>query len=159
MHYTPERYAVNRDQWTVPRLSIMFIYNGSRSKLIQWIRMILSGDKLTKKIQNKSCFLFVINLITSSKKMYRIGRSLKMYETMHYCPRSTYTLRIMSLSFLCFKLLSGQRFYTQCHCDLDIWPTDPQIIDERPYRGHDKLRRHNIIRPKKCLRAYTMRHA
>jgi len=27
--------------------AIMIIYNGSWSKLIQWIRVILSGDKLT----------------------------------------------------------------------------------------------------------------
>jgi len=34
-------------QWTVPQLSTMIIYNGSWLKLIQWIKVILSGDKLT----------------------------------------------------------------------------------------------------------------
>ena len=34
-------------KWTVPQLSIMIIYNSTRSILIQWIRDILSGDNLT----------------------------------------------------------------------------------------------------------------
>ena len=35
------------DQWTVPQLSIMIIYNSAWSILIQWIRDILSGNNLT----------------------------------------------------------------------------------------------------------------
>ena len=34
-------------EWTVPQLLIMIIYNCTWSILIQWIRDILSGDKLT----------------------------------------------------------------------------------------------------------------
>jgi len=37
----------NNMQWTVPQLSIMIIYNGSWSNLIQWITVIISGGKLT----------------------------------------------------------------------------------------------------------------
>ena len=36
--------------WTVPQLLIMIIYTGIRQILIQWIRDILSGDKLTYNI-------------------------------------------------------------------------------------------------------------
>ena len=35
------------DQWTVPHLSIIIIFNSSWSILIQWIRDILVGDNLT----------------------------------------------------------------------------------------------------------------
>jgi len=58
-------------QWTVPQLSIMVIYNGSWSKLIQWIMVMLPGDNLTYKLQKKPYFLFVMKLITRSKKIYQ----------------------------------------------------------------------------------------
>jgi len=35
------------EEWTVPQLSIMIIYNSTWSILIQLIRIILSGDNLT----------------------------------------------------------------------------------------------------------------
>ena len=70
-------------QWTVPQLSIMIIYNCSWSVLIQQIRIMLSADNLTQKIQKKAYFLFVINLITRSKKICRLGRSLKICGTIH----------------------------------------------------------------------------
>ena len=36
----------------------------------------MSGDQPTQKIPKKAYFLFVINLIKISKKIYHIGRSL-----------------------------------------------------------------------------------
>ena len=74
---------------TVPQPSIMIIYNSTWSVVILQIRIILSGDNLTllsgdnltQTIQKKAYFLFVINLITRSKKIYRIGRSLKICGT------------------------------------------------------------------------------
>jgi len=48
--------------------------------LIQKIRIILSADNLTYKIQKKAYFLFVIILLTRSKKICRLGRSLKCVE-------------------------------------------------------------------------------
>ena len=38
---------------------------------------------MTWKTQKKAYFLFVINLITRSKQIYRKGRSLKMCGTIH----------------------------------------------------------------------------
>jgi len=43
-------------QWTVPQLSIMIIYNSIWSILIQWITGILSGDNLNQKTQKKDPF-------------------------------------------------------------------------------------------------------
>jgi len=34
-------------EWTVPQLSVIIIFNRTLSILIQWIRVILSGDDLT----------------------------------------------------------------------------------------------------------------
>ena len=34
-------------EWTVPQLSIMIIDNSTWSVLIQWIKVVLSGDNLT----------------------------------------------------------------------------------------------------------------
>ena len=56
-------------EWTVPQLSVMIIYNCTWSILIQQIRITLLRDNLTQKTQNKDLF-------TRSKKIYRIGRSL-----------------------------------------------------------------------------------
>ena len=67
-----------------PQLSIMIIYNCTWSILIQQIRIILSADNLTQKIQKKAYFLFAINLITISKKMCRLGRSLTICGTIHW---------------------------------------------------------------------------
>ena len=67
-------------QWTVPQLSIMIIYNCTWSILIQQIRILLSADNLNQKIQKKAYFLFVINLITRSKQICRMGRSLKLWN-------------------------------------------------------------------------------
>ena len=69
--------------WTVPKLSIMIIYNCTWSILIQQIRIILSTDNMTQKIQKKAYFLFVINFITRSKKICRLGRSLKNCGTIY----------------------------------------------------------------------------
>ena len=78
------RYVVfSRSHWTVPQLSIMIIYNCTWSILIQSIRIILSSDNLIQKIQKKAYFQFVINLITRSKKICRMGRSLKNCGTIH----------------------------------------------------------------------------
>jgi len=44
------------NQRTVPQLSIMIIYNSTWSILIQWTRVILSGDNLTYKTQKKDPF-------------------------------------------------------------------------------------------------------
>ena len=41
------------------------------------------ADNLTYKIQKKAYFLFVINLITRSKKICCLGRSLKICETIN----------------------------------------------------------------------------
>ena len=71
-------------QWTVPQLSNLIIYNCTWSILIQQIRIILSADNLTQTIQKKAHFLFVINVITRSKKICRLGRSLKICGTIHY---------------------------------------------------------------------------
>jgi len=38
-------------QWKGPLMSILIIYNSTWSILIQWIRVILSGDNLTLQIQ------------------------------------------------------------------------------------------------------------
>ena len=73
------------------QLSIMVIYNSTWSKLIQWNTVILSGDDLTYKFQKKAYFLFVINLITRSKKIYRNRRSLKNGGTMHSKSMSKFT--------------------------------------------------------------------
>ena len=44
----PEHQLPSKTQeWTVPQLSIMIIYNSTWPILIQWIRDILSGDNLT----------------------------------------------------------------------------------------------------------------
>ena len=72
------------EQWTVPQLSIMIIYNSTWSILMQWIRDILSGDNLTWYTQEKAYFLFVINLITRTMDFSKCGRKLKMCGTMHY---------------------------------------------------------------------------
>jgi len=37
---------------------------------------------------------------------------------------------MMSLSLIGFKILSGEGFYVQGHCDLALWLTDPQINRE-----------------------------
>ena len=66
----------------------MIIYNSTWSILIQQIRIILSGDNLTSKIQKKAYFMFAINVFTRSKKIYRIERSLKICGTMHYLVNS-----------------------------------------------------------------------
>ena len=71
-------------QWTVPQLSIMIIYNCAWSVLIQQIRIILSSDNLTQKKQKKAYFLFMINLITRSKKICRMGRRLKNCGTIYF---------------------------------------------------------------------------
>ena len=63
-------------QWTVPKLSIMIIYNSTWSILIQQIRIILSSDNLTQKTQKKDPF-------TRSKHISSIGWSLKFCETVH----------------------------------------------------------------------------
>jgi len=59
-------------QWKGPLMSILIIYNSTWSILIQWIRVILSGDNLTLQIQ-KAYFLFVINQITRTKKNTESG--------------------------------------------------------------------------------------
>ena len=69
-------------EWTVPQLSIMIIYNCTQSILIQQIRMILSADNLAQKIQKKAYFLFVIILITRSKKNLPLGEELQNYNIM-----------------------------------------------------------------------------
>ena len=43
----------------------------------------MSGNKLTKWMQKKAYFLFIINLITRSKKIYGTGRSLNICGTLH----------------------------------------------------------------------------
>ena len=53
----------------------------------------MSADNLTYKIQKKAYFLFVINLITRSKKICRLGRSLKICGTIHSARRFIKTSR------------------------------------------------------------------
>ena len=48
------------------------------------VHFILSGDNLTRWIQKKANFLFVINLITWTKEHYRNGRWLNICGTMYY---------------------------------------------------------------------------
>jgi len=83
LHVCPMDPFLFKTQCTNPQLSIMITYNGLCSNLIQWVRVILSGDQPTQKIPKKAYFLFVINLIKISKKIYHIGRSLKICGTMH----------------------------------------------------------------------------
>ena len=52
--------------------------------LIQWIRVILSDDKMTKYIQKKAFFLFVIDLIAQTKENYRMRRKLEICKTFFY---------------------------------------------------------------------------
>ena len=92
---------------TVPQPSIMIIYNCTWSILIQQIRIILLADNLTQpglpaltitlvvqstlgtrlnltqQKRKKTYFLFVVNLITRSKKICHLGRSLKICGTSH----------------------------------------------------------------------------
>jgi len=56
-------------EWTVPQLSIIIIYSNTWSFLIQWVRVIFSGENLTYWILKKAYFLFVINLIARAIKM------------------------------------------------------------------------------------------
>ena len=67
--------ALNRQNF--PQLSFMIIYRSTWSILMQWIRVILSGDNL------KAYCLFVINLITQIKENYRKCRRWKFFGTMH----------------------------------------------------------------------------
>ena len=61
-------------QWTVPHLSVMIIYNSTRSILIQWIRVILT----IWPSENKK------SLITHTKKYCRKRRRLNICRTMHW---------------------------------------------------------------------------
>ena len=63
------------NQWTVPQLSIMIIYNRTWSILIEQFRIILSGDNLTYTFRKHK---------RRSRQIYRIGRSLKFCGTVHY---------------------------------------------------------------------------
>jgi len=49
----------------------------------------LSGDNLTKKIQKKAYFMFVIKLITRTKEYYRNRRRLKICGTMRWFDEPT----------------------------------------------------------------------
>jgi len=62
---------------------------------------ILSGDNLTKYIQKKPYFKFVINLITQTKEKYRKGRRFKFCATMHSL---NYIVYILTLYLLKSKL-------------------------------------------------------
>ena len=42
-----------------------------------------------------------------------------------------FLLSFTNLGLFLFKLLIGQGFFTKCHCDLDLWPSDLKIN-----RGH-----------------------
>ena len=72
-------------KWTVPQLSIMRIYNASWSKSSNGLGWYCQVTNLPSKYEyKKAYFLFVINLITRSKKIYRIMRSSNTCGTMHY---------------------------------------------------------------------------
>ena len=98
----------------------MIIYNCTWSILSQKIRIILSADNLTLKIQKKAHFLFVINLITKSKKICRLGRSLKICETIHL-PTIWMTRHSVAGADDCIHTLSS------CHI-LTIYKTKTAVV-------------------------------
>jgi len=47
--------------------------------------------------------------------------------------RPTKTPNMVSLSLIGFKLMRGREFFAPCHCDLDLWPTNPKINIDHPW--------------------------
>ena len=132
------------NNWTVQQLSIKIIYNCTIS--IQQIRIKLSADNLAQNIQKKAYFLFVINLITRSKKICRLGRSLKRCET---------------IQMLRFIILG--RMHTLCLEIINITPDLPFLNIHNPFTNerisvHVYLDKHSRItllnQLATCLRAW-----
>ena len=93
-------------QWTVPQLSIMIIYNSTWSILIQQIRIILSCDNLTQKIQKKDPFtsLHKIKANLPHWAEFEILRNGTCRVVSHFCHREFRNTKYLYQSRLLYKL-------------------------------------------------------